>query len=546
MPYMREDSPIQNSPTQIRMPLIIALTLAGGIFLGATMFGRTSQKANDGVQKIKEILSYIEQSYVDTVNTETLVNYSIDKLLEKLDPHSAYIPAKDVVLANSQLEGDFEGIGVEFNIFHDTIHVVAPIAGGPSEAVGVQAGDKIISANGKGIAGAKVKPDTRQVFGWFRGKKGSEVKIGIIRRGEQKVRYFTIKRDKIPTHPVEVALMVDEQTGFLKVSRFSANTYAEFKTALKDLKKKGMKRLILDLRDNPGGYLDRAVNMVDELLAGKGKIVYTDGKGSRFDSESRAKIDGMFEQGAVIVLINEGSASASEIMAGALQDHDRALLVGRRTFGKGLVQMPIDLADGSELRLTISRYYTPSGRSIQKPYESYENDMKKRFEKGEMYSKDSIKQDKNKQYTTTHGRKVYGGGGIVPDVFVALDSNRYNYLNQLYEQNIVREYALYYTQDNLTRLKAMGLPAFLQDFQATDAMFQSINDMAQKAGIKAAEKDIIQSKKIIQLHIKALIARQLWQNEGFYPVILQDDEIYQEAIKHFGEAEKLTKFSINR
>jgi carboxyl-terminal processing protease len=530
---------IQNRPVQIILPLFLAIALGGGVLLGATIFGGTNPKMNEGHQKIKEILSYIDQNYVDTVHAETLVNYTIDKLLEKLDPHSAYIPAKDVALANAQLEADFDGIGVEFTIFRDTIHVISPIVGGPSEAVGIKAGDKIVQVEGKTVAGKSFKPDNNTAFKLLRGKRGTDVKIGILRRGESKLRYFTVKRDKIPTHSIEVAMMTDATTGYIKVSRFSANTYSEFKEALTKLKKQGMKRLTLDLRDNPGGYLDRAVNMVDELLAGKGKIVYTDGKGKRFDKTEFAKIEGLFEKGAVIVLINEGSASASEIMAGALQDHDRALLVGRRSFGKGLVQMPINLSDGAELRLTISRYYTPSGRSIQKPYENYGEDLKKRFEKGEMYSKDSIKVDKNKQFTTTHGRKVYGGGGIVPDIFVALDSSRYTYLNQLYEQNILREVALDCAESNKKDLQAMGVERFIKNFQVTEILWQNVQTAGKRANIKAEEKDITKSKNIVQMHLKALIARQLWKNEGFYPIMLQEDEIYQEAIKHFQEAEKL-------
>jgi len=536
---MHKDNPIENTPSQIRLPILLTLVLVGGILLGATIFGGNHKKISEGSQKIREILAYIEQNYVDSVNTEELVNYSIDKMLEKLDPHSAYIAAKDVAVANTQLEGDFEGIGVEFSIFRDTLHVGVAIVGGPAEIVGVQAGDKIVKVDDQNIAGASAKLDNRKIFKWLRGKKGSKVKLGVLRRGEKKIRYFTVTRDKIPTHSVEIALMIDAQTGFLKVSRFSANTYAEFKEALTKLKKQGMQRLILDLRDNPGGYMDRAVNMVDELLAGKGKIVYTDGKGTRFDSESMAKINGIFETGALIVLINEGSASASEIMAGALQDHDRALLVGRRSFGKGLVQMPIDLADGSELRLTISRYYTPSGRSIQKPFENYADDMKKRFEKGEMFAKDSIKFDKKKQYTTTHGRKVYGGGGITPDVFVPLDSAKYTYLNQLYEHNILREYALYYAQDNASSLQKMSLENFRKDFQITEKMFSKVNEMAKNAGILLDEKQFRASKSVIALHIKALTAKSIWKNEGFYLVMLQEDDIYQTALKQFEEAEKL-------
>ncbi len=538
---MQEENPIKNTFKQILNPLLWTLVLASGIFLGATMFGRTSQKASEGHQKLKEILAYIDKSYVDTVNMDNLLNYTIDKLLEKLDPHSSYIATSDVPLAQSQLEGDFEGIGVEFNIFRDTLHVVAPTAGGPSEQAGIRAGDKIIVVDDKNIAGKGFKPETSKIFKILRGKRGSKVKLGILRRGEKQTRNFVIIRDKIVSHSVEVAMMLDEQTGFLKVIRFSSTTYTEFKKGLEKLIKQGMKRLVIDLRDNPGGYMDKAISMIDELLAGNGKIVYTKGKNKRFESVSKAKVNGVFEKGAVIVLINEYSASASEIVAGALQDHDRALIVGRRSFGKGLVQMPIDLSDGSELRLTISRYYTPSGRSIQKPFENYADDLKKRFEKGEMYSKDSIKFDDKKEYKTTHGRKVYGGGGITPDIFVPLDSTKYTYLNQLYEQNIIRQFSMYYAEDHKKVLQAMGLEKFKTQFEVTEKMWQDLQAEAGKAGIKATQQEIEKSKKIITIHIKALIAKQLWRNEGFYPIIHQEDEILQEALKHFKLAEKIAQ-----
>jgi carboxyl-terminal processing protease len=353
------------------------------------------------------------------------------------------------------------------------------------------------------------------------------------------VQNFTVTRDKIPSYSVDVAMMIDQQTGYIKVTRFAANTYAEFKEAMTKLKSKGMKRLLLDLRDNPGGYMDKAVGMVDELVGGNAMIVYQDGKGSRFDSESRAKVNGIFEKGAVIVLINEGSASASEIIAGALQDNDRALVVGRRSFGKGLVQLPIDLSDGSELRLTISRYYTPSGRSIQKPFAAYEEDMKRRYDKGEFFYEDSIKLDKSKTYKTRKGRTVYGGGGIMPDIFVPMDTGKFTYLNQLFQENIIREYAFNYYNDNKATLSKMKYEDFKQSFKVTEKMLNQITEMGRKANITADPLSIQASQKLIQMHTKALIARSIWKNEGFYPIIFEEDEVFQEAIKHFAEADKI-------
>jgi carboxyl-terminal processing protease len=537
------NKPIQNTPYQIKLPLLLTLAIAGGILLGATIFGNNTQlqALANGYAKYKEILNHVNESYVDSVNTEELIDYSIEKMLEKLDPHTVYIPAKDVEKYNMQLESDFDGIGVEFNIFRDTIYVVAPLSGGPSEKVGLQSGDKIVSVDGKDVAGPKIKPDNNKVFEWLRGKRGSVVELGIIRRGVKGVTIYKVTRDKIPSYSVEASLMVNDKVGFIKVSRFGEGTYREFRSALQNLKKEGMQSLILDLRDNPGGYMDRAINMVDELVGGNPKIVYTDGKGSRYDSESRAKLDGLFEEGAVLVLINEGSASASEIVAGALQDNDRALIVGRRSFGKGLVQAPIDLQDGSELRLTISRYYTPSGRSIQKPYESYEKDIEDRLTHGELFNKDSIRYDKSLKYKTSKGRTVYGGGGIVPDYFVPLDSTSYEYLNELYKINLLREYAVEYSNSHKKELQAMSAKGFKDKFEVNEQMLAQIVKLGKEVGVEYKEKEYQKSKPLIKLHLKALIARSIWDVKGYYPIMLEEDDVFQKALQLTSEAEKLAQ-----
>lgn len=400
---------IKNSSNQVRLPLFIGLAMAAGMLLGATFFRPSSndpQATAKGYLKFREILSYIDREYVDTVNTEELSEYAISKMLEKLDPHSSYIPARELGLAKSYLESDFDGIGVEFNIFRDTLYVIAPVHDGPSEQVGIQAGDKIIKVDGESLTGEKLTNE--KVFQKLRGPRGSKVNLTILRRGEAKPKQFTVVRRKIPTVSVDVGYMVDDKTGYIKVSRFASSTYDEFKKKLTALRKQGMQRLILDLRDNPGGYLDHATRMADEFIAGNKKLVYTDGKGEKYDADYYARTKGEFENGDLVVLINEGSASASEILAGALQDHDRAVIVGRRSFGKGLVQVPIPLSDGGELRLTISRYYTPSGRSIQKPYdpndaEEYEMDIMNRFKHGEFFSQDSIRFNDSLKYQTEHG-----------------------------------------------------------------------------------------------------------------------------------------------
>jgi carboxyl-terminal processing protease len=540
------NEPIQNSKSEIRLPILLAIAVCAGMLIGANMFGgsKNTQLITQGYTKFRDILTHIDQSYVDSVNTEDLIDYSIEKMLEKLDPHTVYIPAKDVEQANMQLEGDFDGIGIEFNIFRDTIIVIAPLAGGPSEAVGLQSGDKIVKVNGELVAGVKAKPDNAKVFQLLRGKRGSKVKLSVKRRGAKNLLDYTVTRDKIPSQSVDVGMMLDDKTGYIKVSRFSASTYQEFKESLQKLKALGMKQLMLDLRDNPGGYMDRAVNMVDELVGGTPKIVYTNGKGTRYDSEYFAHINGLFEKGPVIVLIDEGSASASEIVAGALQDNDRALIVGRRSFGKGLVQMPIDLSDGSELRLTISRYYTPSGRSIQKPYEGgdYENDsFMDRLKKGELFNADSIKVNKKQKYQTLKGRTVYGGGGIMPDVFVPFDSTRFIYLNELYKHNLIREYALNYYNENKATLQKMDYKSFKEKFIVNDKMLNDLIELGRRAGVAYDAQAYENSKKAIQLHLKAFVARGVWKNEGFFPIIFEQDEIFQAAIKLFDKAQKIEK-----
>ncbi|KAA9340272.1 S41 family peptidase [Adhaeribacter soli] len=539
--------PIQNSKFQIRLPLLVAGAMAFGMLIGATSFqpsGSNAQSISKAYLKFRDILSYIDRDYVDSVNTEDLSDYAISKMLEKLDPHTAYIPAKEMIVANSYLEGDFDGIGVEFNIFQDTIYVIAPISGGPSEAAGLQAGDKIIAVNGKKVAGVSIT--NQGVFEKLRGPKGTKVNLTILRKESKKPLSYTITRHKIPTTSVDVSYMIDGRTGYIKINRFSANTYDEFKSALGKLKQKGLQQLVLDLRDNPGGYMDKAIKIADEFISGNKKIVYTEGKGDRYDTETYAQARGEFEDGPLVVLINEGSASASEILAGALQDNDRALIVGRRSFGKGLVQMPIPLNDGSELRLTISRYYTPSGRSIQKSYqngvEDYEADMMRRFKRGEIFHPDSIHFDDSVKYKTRRGRLVFGGGGIMPDVFVAPDtSENSKFLTDLYSKNIIREFALNYYRDHRKEFKKMPLAQFRSTFVVTDKMLYDLVKKATQAKIKYKEKDFQRSKHLIANNLKASIARSIYGPVGFFPIFQEKDVEFQQAIKLFDQAEKIAK-----
>ncbi|WP_299984282.1 S41 family peptidase [uncultured Pontibacter sp.] len=537
----------RNTPFQVRLPLYIALALIVGVLIGANTFSPSDnnpQSTAKAYLKFRDILSYIDRDYVDTVDTEKLTDHAITKMLEKLDPHTSYIPAADLAMARSYLEGDFEGIGVEFNIFKDTIYVITPLSGGPSEAAGIQAGDKIVSVNGENVAGTGITNEG--VFKRLRGPKGTDVKIQVLRKGNRKPFDFTITRNKIPTVSVDVNYMVNSNTGYIKVSRFANNTFDEFKTALTGLKKKGMQQLILDLRGNPGGYMDHATRMADEFIAGDRMIVYTDGKGSRYDSKSFARTKGDFENGPVIVLLDEGSASASEIVAGALQDNDRALIVGRRSFGKGLVQMPIPLNDGSELRLTISRYYTPSGRSIQKPYvagtEDYQKDMLNRFENGEYFHPDSSLFVDSLKYKTGKGRVVYGGGGIMPDVFVARDTTELSeLLSQLYSKNVIREYALAYYNDNRKDLEKMPMDKFAKSFNVSDKMLQELMRMAAQSEVKYDEAQYKRSQALLRNNVKAFIGRSVYGNPGFFPILHEKDEEFQEALRQFGKAQRLAK-----
>lgn len=522
--------------------------LAGGL-VSTVMFGSRNTSDNIGTNSIKfrEVLGYIQRDYVDVVNTDTLTDHAIISLLDDLDPHSIYVPVSDMEESKIQLENNFEGIGVEFDIVRDSICVVMPLSGGPSEQAGIEAGDRIIEINKENVAGVGI--NTNGVRQRLRGVKGTNVNIKVWRPSRNKNLTFKLIRDKIPSNSVEVAYMVNTITGYIKVSRFTLSTDQEVHDALLKLKANGMKQLMLDLRDNAGGYMGAAIKMADEFLAGTKLIVYTKGKNPLNDMRYEAGIRGEFEHGSLIVLVNEGSASASEIVSGALQDQDRALVVGRRTFGKGLVQAPIELQDGSELRLTIARYYIPSGRCIQKPYEkgskeAYFMDMNNRYRSGEMFFADSVKIADTLKFKTAAGRLVYGGGGIVPDYFIANDTTVYtDYLVQLYNQNIIREYALSYSLKNKKELSTSTLSQFQQNFQVTDAMIADINTTAQKANITIDAKDFKRSEAFLRNQVKAWIARNIWKEEGFYTVYNLSDDEFIAATKLFEKAQNLGQTS---
>jgi len=523
-------------PNNPFMPLYFALVLALGVAIGYYLTFGLNKTNNfhtaSSESKINNLLDYIEMQYVDTVNKNTLENKAILSLLKGLDPHSDFIPAADFSAVNEPLEGNFDGIGIEFNIVNDTIRVINPIIGGPSEKLGIKAGDKIVKVNGKTVAGIKIT--NKQVFEKLRGKSGSLVTVSISRSGIKNLSDFKITRGSIPIYSIDIAYMVKPGIGFIKISRFATTTYEEYIKAFNELSKAGMKKLILDLRGNGGGFLKTAVDLADEFLSDGLQIVYTEGRAHPkkiYNATSR----GSFEKNDMVVLIDEGSASASEIVAGALQDNDRALIIGRRSFGKGLVQDQIDLPDGSAFRLTIARYYTPTGRCIQKPYDKslddYYNEEYNRYESGELYSADSIKNDKSKQYKTPGGKIVYGGGGIVPDIFVSLDTAKYNKtVNRLYYNGLLNTFAFEYADQhrNILTTKYKNAQAFVESFNISQADIELLKKYALD---KKLNIELSGQETGLKNLLKALIGRNLFDKDAYYPILNQSDNAVQKAIE---------------
>ena len=486
-------------------------------------------------QKLTAALQIIRMAYVDTVNAEKLTESAIVAMLKDLDPHSVYMSKDEVEKANEPLVGNFDGIGVQFNIINDTIVVITPTPDGPSEKVGIMSGDKIVKIDGEDAVGKMVTNDF--VLKRLRGIKGSSVNVGIYRRGKPGLLDYTIIRDKIPINSIDAVYMAADNIGYIKVSRFAQNTMDEFHEAMNKLKKAGMKSLILDLRDNSGGYLNTAIDMADEFL-NEGKLsVYTEGINSPRQT-SIATRNGDFEQGKMVVLINEGSASASEIVAGAVQDWDRALIIGRRSFGKGLVQRPFNLPDGSVIRLTTAHYYTPSGRCVQKPYdegnEKYFKDLQNRFKHGELVNPDSIKFPDSLKFYTPKKRIVYGGGGIMPDIFMPLDTTRISdYYSDLLRKNIINKFVLDYLDKNRNSLKKQypDVVSFQKNYLVDDNFMKQFTDYAEKEGVKKDEEGLKTSESFIRNFIKAWMARNLWDFEAFWIITNQEDDIFQKALQ---------------
>ncbi len=522
----------------VYLPIIFALVLVLGIFIGTTFLSGGQKMVMGGntgkFSKLQDVLQYINQEYVDTVNDDDLVERSIVSLLENLDPHSSYISAEELQANNEPLQGNFEGIGVEFNIVDDTVRVVAAIPGGPAEGVGVQAGDKIVMVDGKTIAGIKIA--NKGVMERLKGKGGTKVKISVKRNGRKGLIDFTITRGTIPIYSLDASYMLTANLGYIKISRFAATTYDEFMQALDKLQKQGMTKLVVDLRGNGGGFLNTAVDIADEFLPEGKSIVYTQGK-ARPRKDFYATKRGSFENGELFILIDDGSASASEILAGAVQDNDRGTLIGRRSFGKGLVQEQSEFTDGSAIRLTIARYYTPTGRCIQKSYkhgvDDYYNEELSRYESGELESADSIKVADSLKYKTPGGKIVYGGGGIIPDEFVPLDTaNRSLYLSELIYAGIINDFAFYYSDKERTKLKAYkSFENFNKSFSVSASLLNELAAYGEKNGVKRNEKEMAISKPWIETQLKGLISRNIWGIENYYPVIQERDKVIKKAVE---------------
>jgi len=487
-------------------------------------------------QKLDALLNMISYAYVDTVNQEQITDDAIRQLLKELDPHSVYIPASELKETNEPLVGKFEGVGIQFSIQEDTIMVTQTISGGPSEKLGIRSGDRIVKIDDQNVANVKIA--NSDVMKKLRGDKGTKVKVSIYRRSSPELIDYTITRDKIPLFSVEASYQAAPGVGYIKISRFADTTVDEFKEALTKLKaENNIQSLILDLTGNGGGYLNRAIELADEFLTTGKKIVYTEGRNA-MRQESYSTSIGGWEKGKLIVLVDENSASASEIVSGAVQDWDRALIIGRRTFAKGLVQKPFPLPDGSAVRLTIARYYTPSGRCIQKHYEpgdeNYEMDLGNRYLHGELYSADSIKFVDSLKYNTNAGRVVYGGGGIMPDIFVPLDTSMSSkYYDELRRKNVLAEFTFNYTDDNRADLKKMypDMTSFKKNFNIQGDVMSKFVAFADKKGVKYDEENYKRSEKMLSAQVKGLIARDLYGMAAYYYVVNEINPFYIKALE---------------
>lgn len=527
-----------------RFPFFFLLVIIGvilGIQLEKVFSG---DNLRESIRKFNDVLTYTEKFYVEEVDTQKLVESAINGMFSELDPHSVYISAKDFTTVEESFRGDFEGIGIEFQVVNDTLTVVSPITGGPSEQLGIQSGDRITEIDGEDAVGIT----NDEVRTKLRGKAGTTVKVTILRPGFEKKFEYSIVRDKIPLYSLDTRLMLDDKTAYISVSRFSETTFDELLEALNEMDKQGMKQLVLDLRGNPGGYLSQAVEIADLFIDGKKKIVYTKGRRPEFDEDYFSSKPYKFEKIPIIVLINRGSASASEIVSGAIQDWDRGLVVGETSFGKGLVQRQFELFDNSAIRLTISEYYTPSGRLIQRDYKDkkdkddyYTEAMQLNEEEGDNLEHNAEQDSLKPKYKTDKGRTVYGGGGITPDYIVKSDKLE-NYALELLRNNIFYSFILNYLDSHTNDIKTKygeDLSYFIKDFKIDDNVVKSFIDYASSKEIEYNDEEFQKDKDYIVARLKAQIARNFWKNEGWYSVLITSDEQVNKALTLFNEAKDL-------
>ena len=537
-----ENKPKKYIPSKVYLPVVLAVVLISGFILGLNLRtpqsnqveGRFFSIGMERYDKVRDVINYVYDSYVDSVSREYLTEETIRSMLDNLDPHSSYIPASDYRRLTDPLMGSFEGIGIEFNMVKDTLVVIQPITGGPSERAGIMPGDRIVQVDDTLIAG--VSKSTDDVVSMLLGQKGTVVDVKVFRFGVPDLLEFSLTRDKIPSYSLDIAYMTDEVTGYIRLSRFSATSHQEFMQAMDNLQQQGMEQLILDLRGNGGGFLDAAIHIADELLEPRQLIVYTDGR-KRPRTYARSMRHGIFETQPLIVLIDEWSASASEIIAGAVQDNDRGLVVGRRSFGKGLVQEQVQLSDGSALRLTVARYYTPTGRSIQKPYdeglEAYYSDLLERFHSGELTSPDSIRFDDSLRFETPAGRTVYGGGGIMPDIFVPLETvGQTAFFNQVSNRGYIYLYAFDYVDRHRSSLAGFKDAAgFVTNFSLTNVIFRDFLQFIQDQGMQLPRQMNAECEAMIKTHLKAYIGRNMYGAHAFYPVLHTRDRTLDKAME---------------
>ena len=510
-------------------------------FLAFLFQVNSAQVFNEQIYKFSKALGSISNYYVDSVDEDVLVEHALVEMLKKLDPHSVYINKDEVKAMNQPLEGNFEGIGVQFNLLNDTIFVISPISGGPSEKVGIQAGDRIVKINSEDVAGVGIS--NTQVRNKLMGEKGTKVTVSIKRRNEPSYIDFTITRDEIPVYSLDASYMVDDETGYIRLNRFSASTVKEFEQAIGELQQKyKMKNLILDLRDNGGGYLQESITLADHFLDSDKMIVYTEGENmSRMEYKSSNK--GVLKNGRLVVMLNEGSASASEIVAGAIQDWDRGVILGRRSFGKGLVQRPVSLPDGSMIRLTVARYYTPTGRLIQRPYDQgvdeYAMDALRRYSNGEFFYQDNISLPDSLKYSTKlNQRDVYGGGGIMPDIFVPYDTTHItDYYRNLLRSGVFNRFILTYVDRNREQLSAdyPDFKSYKDNFVVDDQLMSQFTEYSVSQGVEVKEDELELTTDMITNQIKALIARDMWDMIEYFEITNSKDDAFLKAKEIIGD-----------